>query len=71
MADVIPGDDEDNGGGAESHPLLGPDPAAAARRGHHDRSNGALNRSQGALFEVALQTRYPRAEQLHQTAAEL
>lgn len=70
MVEVIGGDDEDDGGGTEGHPLLGSVPAAA-RPGHDDRSDGALDRSQGALFEAALQPREPRTEQLQQTAPEL
>lgn len=68
--EVIAGDDEDDRGGAEGHPLLWPVPPAACP-GHDDRSDGALDRSQGALVEVALQPREPRAEQLQQTASEL
>lgn len=52
---VVAGDDEDDGGVAESHPLLGSGPSAAGRSGHDDRSDGALDRSQGALFEATLQ----------------
>lgn len=69
-AEVISGDDEDDGGGAEGHPLFGSVPAAA-RAGHNNRSDGALDRSQGTLFETALQPREPRTEQLQQTAPEL
>lgn len=71
LVEVVAGDDEDDGGGAEGHPLLGPLPAAAARRPRrHDRSDGAaLHRShQGALFEAAGE---PRAEQPQQAAPEL
>lgn len=67
--EVIAGDDEDDGGGAEGHPLLGSVPVAA-RPGHNDWSDGALDRSQGALFEVEV-PREARTEQLQQTAAEL
>lgn len=70
MMEVIAGDDEDDGGGAEGHLLLGSVPGAA-RPGRDDRSDGALDRSKGALFEAALQPREPRAEQLQQTAPEL
>lgn len=70
VTEVIAGDDEDDGGGAEGHLLLGSVPAAA-RLGHDDWPDGALDRSEGPLFEAALQPREPRAEQLQQTAAEL
>lgn len=68
--EVITGDDEDDGGGAEGHPLFGP-LLAAARAGYDDGSDGALHARQGALFKVALQPGEPRAQQLQQTAAEL
>lgn len=70
VTEVIAGDDEDDGGGAEGHLLLGSVPAAA-RLGHDDWPYGALDWSEGPLFEATLQPRKPRAEQLQQTAAEL
>lgn len=70
MVEVIAGDDEDDGGGAEGHPLFG-SLLAAARARHDDRSDGALDPRQGTLFEVALQPGDPRTEQLQQTAPEL
>lgn len=69
-AEVIGGDDEDDGRGAEGHPLFGSVPGAA-RAGHDDRPDGTLDRSQGALFEVSLKPREPRTEQLQQTAPKL
>lgn len=56
MVEFIAGDDEDDGGGAEGHPLLGSVPAAA-RAGHDDGPDGALHPIQGAFFEAALQPR--------------
>lgn len=70
VLEVITGDNEDDGGGAESNPLLGSNPAAACA-GDNDGSDGALDRRQGALFETVLRPRQSRAEQLQQTAAEL
>lgn len=70
VVEVIAGDDEDDGGGAEGHLLLGSVPGAA-RPGHNNRSDGALDWRKGALFEAVLQPRQPRAEQLQQTAPEL
>lgn len=67
---VVAGDDEDDGGGVEGDPLLGPLPAVT-RVGHDDGPDGALGRSQGPLFEVALEPRDPRAEQPQETAPEL
>lgn len=58
VVEVIAGDDEDDGGGAEGHLLLGSVPGAA-RPGHDDGSDGALDRREGALFEAALQPRQP------------
>lgn len=68
--EVVAGDDEDDGGGAEGHLLLGSVPAATCP-GHDDRPDGALDRGERALFEAALQPREARAEQLQQTAPEL
>lgn len=70
MAEVVAGDDEDDGRGAEGHLLLG-SVVGAARPGHDDGSDGALDLSKRALFEAALQPGEPGAEQLQQTAAEL
>lgn len=70
LLEVVAGDDEDDGGGAEGHLLLGSVPCAA-RPGHDDWPYGALGRRQGALFEAALRPGEPGAEQLHQTAPEL
>lgn len=70
MAEVITCDDENDGGGAEGHLLLGSVPGAT-RPGHDDWSYGPLDRSQGALFETALQPREARAEKLEQTAPKL
>lgn len=70
MAEVIAGDDEDDGRGAEGHLLLR-SVTFSARPGHDDRSDGALHRSKGPFFEAALQPREPGAEQLQQTASEL
>ena len=52
MVEVVAGDDEDDGGGAEGHPLLGPVPAHA---GHDAGPEGPLDRSQGQLVDVALE----------------
>lgn len=71
LVEVIAGDDEDDGGGAEGHPLFGSPFAAAALAGYNDRSDRALDARQGVLFEVALQPREPRAQQLQQAAPEL
>lgn len=70
MVEVVAGDDEDDGGGAEGHPFLRSVPAAT-RSGHDDRPDGALDRSQGAIFEAPLQPGEARTEQLQQTAPEL
>lgn len=70
LTKVIAGDDEDNGGGAERHLLLGPG-AFATRPGHDDGPDGALHRHKRPLFEAALQPGEAGAEQLQQTAAEL
>lgn len=71
---VIAGDNEDNGGGAERHLLLGPG-AFATRPGHDDGPDGALHRHKHRhkrpLFEAALQPGEAGTEQLQQTAAEL
>lgn len=67
---AIAGDDEDDGGGAESHLLLRSG-AFGARPGHDDGPDGALHWREGPLFEAALQPREAGAEQLQQTAAEL
>ena len=56
VLEIIAGDNEDDGGGAEGHPLFGSVPGAAGA-GHDNRPNGALDRSQGALFEAVLQPR--------------
>lgn len=70
LTKAIAGDDEDNGGGAERHLLLGPGPFAA-RPGHDDGPDGALHGRKRPLFEAALQPGEAGAEQLQQTAAEL
>lgn len=70
MVDVFTGDDEDDGGRAEGDPLLG-SVLAAMSAGRDDRTDGTLDRRQGALFEAVLQPREPRTEQLQQTAPEL
>lgn len=68
--EVVAGDDEDDGGGAEGHLLLG-SVAGAARPGHDDGPDGPLHLGEGALLEAALQPADPGAEQLQQTPAEL
>lgn len=74
LLEVVAGDDEDDGGGVEGDPLLGPVPGFT-RAGHDDGSDGALGGRQGALFEVLLEPGDPaeesRAEQLHEVAPEL
>lgn len=70
LTKVVAGDDEDDGGGAECHLLLGSVPLAA-RPGHDDGPDGALDRSERPFFEAALQPREPRAEQLQQAVPEL
>lgn len=60
---VIAGDDEDDGGGAECHLLLGPG-APAAGPGHDDGPDGALHRGERPLLEAALQPGEAGAEQL-------
>lgn len=70
MVEVIAGDDEDDGRGAEGHLLLG-SVAGAARPGHDDGPDRALHLGERALFEAALQPGDARAEQLQQTPAEL
>lgn len=70
LTKVLAGDDEDDGGGAECHLLLGSVPLAA-RPGHDDGPDGALDRSERPFFEAALQPREPGAEQLQQAVPEL
>lgn len=70
VVEVIAGDNEDDGRGAEGHLLLG-SVTGAARPGHDDGSDGALDLSKRTLFEAALQPGQAGAEQLQQTAAEL
>lgn len=70
LTKVVAGDDEDDGGGAKCHLLLGSVPLAA-RPGHDDGPDGALDRSERPFFEAALQPREPRAEQLQQAVPEL
>lgn len=61
MVEVIAGDDEDDGRGAEGHLLLGP-VAGTTRPGHDDGSDRVLYLSERALFEAALQPGDSRAE---------
>lgn len=70
LTKVIAGDDEDDGGGAECHLLLGPG-AFAERPGHDDGPDGVLHGGKRPLFEAVLQPREAGAEQLQQTVAEL
>lgn len=70
LTKVVAGDDEDDGGGAECHLLLGSG-AFAARPGNDDGPDGTLHRSERPLFEAVLQPREAGAEQLQQTAPEL
>lgn len=70
MAEVIAGNDEDDGRGAEGNLLLR-SVTFAALPGHDDWSDGALHRGKGTFFEAALQPREPGAEQLQQTPSEL
>lgn len=64
----VVGDDEDYGGRAEGHPLLGPVRAAA---GHHDGPDGPLLTGQRPLLDDVLETDQTRAEQLQQAPAKL
>lgn len=70
LLEVVTGDDEDDGGGVEGDPLLGPLPAVTGA-GHHDGSDGALGRAQGPLLQVVLEPRDPGTQQLEEAASEL
>lgn len=53
MVHVIAGDDEDNGGGAEGHPLLWSFPIPSV--GHEDWADGPLDApGQGAVLDAVL-----------------
>lgn len=74
LLEVVAGDDEDDGGGVEGDPLLGPVPGVAGA-GDDDGADGALGGRQRALFEVLLQPgdlmEEPGAEQLQEVTPEL
>lgn len=67
---VITGDDEDYGRGAEGNPLLG-SVSASTIVGHHYRADGSYDWGHGALFVGRLEARKMRTQQLLQTSPEL
>lgn len=70
MVHVVVGDDEDDGGGAEGHPLLWSFPIPSV--GHEDWADGPLDApGQGAVLDAALNPRELGAQQLQQAAPEL
>lgn len=70
MAEVITGDDENDGGGAKSHLFLGTD-LVAGHPGHDNGPDWTLSWSQRTIFEATLQPGGLKAQQLQQTASEL
>jgi len=67
--EVVAGDDEHDGGGAEGDPLLGPGVPPPA--GHHDGSDGPLHGRQGPLVDAVLQPGDAPAQQLQEAAPDL